>query len=257
MISDTASVRQKDIACLGNRADALHRIPDVEKLQSAYRQDHGQLYGFRQRFILLTDLLLSVLLTRWILRNGLKQRTGFCPPGGKPSVWLFWSPLILAALARFLRGAVLPSDPSGTLLRGLELILAGYLEELLFRGLLFRALEPRFPRSAALIASLAFALSHLANLFSGAAPDIPAVLLQSLYAFFAGLALTLLFRQSGSLIPCILFHSVNNALDLFTPENTFSPRADLPMALFLCLLTGAYAYYLSRLPKKAPASGRP
>ena len=207
--------------------------------------------------VLMTDLVLSVLLTRWILRNGLKQRTGFCPPGGKPSVWLFWIPLILAALARFLRGAALPSDTSGALLRGLELVLAGYLEELLFRGLLFRALEPRFPRSAVLIASLAFALAHLANLFSGPSPDIPVVLLQSLYAFFAGLALTLLFRQGGSLIPCILFHSVNNALDLFTPESAFSLLADLPVTLFLCLLMGAYAYYLSRLPKKAPASGRP
>ncbi len=64
--------------------------------------------------------------------------------------------------------------PVDTFIYILSMLLAGFLEEVLFRGLLFTALRPRGLKRAALISSLTFGLGHIVNLLNGAALAHPA-----------------------------------------------------------------------------------
>jgi sodium transport system permease protein len=83
-------------------------------------------------------------------------------------------------------------------------------EELAFRGFIlsgFRHLGSKWRAIA--LASLCFALAH-------------AILQQSMVAFLVGMVIGYLAVQSGSILPCMLFHAVHNSLALLmgqlTPE---------------------------------------
>lgn len=77
-------------------------------------------------------------------------------------------------------------------------------EELCFRGLLFGGLRERLPRfAAALIAGAVFGLLHASTGISAVPP---------LIAF--GFILCLLYEKTGSIVPGILLHMLNNSVAL-------------------------------------------
>lgn len=81
----------------------------------------------------------------------------------------------------------------------ISLIWAPFFEEFLHRGLIFGALQTRLnPWVAALISSLFFALIHFSS---------PAA---SLTLIWGGLVACWLYRRTGSLLPCIVLHSLYN-----------------------------------------------
>jgi membrane protease YdiL (CAAX protease family) len=100
----------------------------------------------------------------------------------------------------------LVQHPHTWLLFLLAVVLAGLIEELLFRGVLSRTLEATrlgFWGGAA-VASAAFALLHLQYGPGG-----------QLVIFAVGMTLAWIRAQSGSLWPAVVCHSVNNAAALF------------------------------------------
>lgn len=78
-------------------------------------------------------------------------------------------------------------------------------EEVCFRGMLYGGLRERLPRvGAALIAGLMFGALHAATGVSAVPP---------LVAF--GFVLCLLYEKTGSIVPGILLHMLNNSVALF------------------------------------------
>jgi membrane protease YdiL (CAAX protease family) len=105
----------------------------------------------------------------------------------------------------------------------LSCLVAPLAEEFFFRGFLFRALAERVHWSwAAIVAGAVFGLVH--------APGSPAVSLLALSIF--GVALCLLLLRTGSLIPCIMLHAVNNSI-------SFGDAKGLPWWGFLLLIAGS------------------
>jgi uncharacterized protein len=77
-------------------------------------------------------------------------------------------------------------------------------EEICFRGMLFGGLRARLPRlAAALISALIFGALHALTGLSAVPP---------LIAF--GFILALLYEKTGSIVPCILLHMLNNSVAL-------------------------------------------
>jgi membrane protease YdiL (CAAX protease family) len=80
-------------------------------------------------------------------------------------------------------------------------VLVGVSEELCFRGMLFAGLRERLPRYAAALTSAAiFGVLH-ASSGLGAVPVIIAI----------GCILALLYERTGSIVPGILLHMLNNS----------------------------------------------
>lgn len=78
--------------------------------------------------------------------------------------------------------------------------IAPVIEEIFFRGFVLQSLALRFsPHTASIVSALVFALIHLQINSAG-------------LIFVLGLILNWIFMRSGSLIPAILFHMVNNGL---------------------------------------------
>lgn len=92
-------------------------------------------------------------------------------------------------------------------------VLAPITEELLFRGVLLRALEPRGTRFALVVTSLVFAGVHVLGLDLERPLQSAAVVLPPL--FILGLLLAWLTLRSGRLGPAIFLHSGWNLLAAF------------------------------------------
>ena len=121
----------------------------------------------------------------------------------------------------------------------------GFLEEVIFRGLLFRAMEKDDPKSAIIVSSLTFGIGHIVNLFNGSGKDLPLTILQIIFAVLVGFVLVLIFFHGKSLIPCIVFHSANNALKVFSAEGNLNPQAELVLNLVLIVVVlGGYSLHL-------------
>ena len=132
----------------------------------------------------------------------------------------------------------------------------GFLEEVIFRGLLFRAMEKDNLKTAIIVSSLTFGIGHIVNLFNGSGKDPASNVIQIVFAVLVGFVLVLIFYYGKSLIPCILFHSANNALKVFEADGGFSPQIEMVMNLVLIFVVlGGYVFYLVKVfPGKAERS---
>ena len=82
----------------------------------------------------------------------------------------------------------------------ISMLLIGYVEEIIFRGFLFRALIPRDGiKAATIISSVTFGIGHIINLLAGQV-DIEAVA-TVFFAIAWGFIFTYVFYKSGSLVP--------------------------------------------------------
>lgn len=197
-------------------------------------------------------LAMSLILFLWIRKNGLCVKYGLCRPGLPAKRFLFYLPLALIASMSLWSGFGPRFGFPGTLLYVVSMCCVGFLEELIFRGLLFRAMEKDGLKLAIIVSALTFGLGHIVNLFNGSGRDLPSSLVQIGFAVLVGFVLVLIFYRSGSLIPCILFHAVNNSLGAFEKESSMDPRLamGINIALIVLLLGGYLLYLVKAFPKK-------
>ena len=126
--------------------------------------------------------------------------------------------------------------------------LAAYVEEIIFRGFLYKVIEKDNVKQAIVISAVTFGAGHIVNLFTGQASL--ETFLQMGYAIAIGFAFVLCFYKSGSLIPCIVTHAIINMTSKFSNHN-ISEQAetywDYGSFLFIVLVAGGYALYLCKV----------
>ena len=123
------------------------------------------------------------------------------------------------------------------------MINVGFIEEMIFRGFLFKMMEKDNVKTAIIVISITFGIGHMVNLLNGA--DFIPTLLQVCYAISIGYMLVMVFYKSKSLIPCIIFHSVFNALSIFN-----STESTLLSIIVLIILSLGYGLYIDKMIKE-------
>lgn len=200
------------------------------------------------------QLLMVGLLFGWMRRNDLLGKYGIVRPTVPARSFLYYLPLAIIATAGLWGGLSLRYGAAGSFCWVVSMCCVGFLEEVIFRGLLFRAIERDSLRSAVIVSSLTFGIGHIVNLFNGSGQDLMETLSQVIFAVMVGFVLVLVLLRGGSLVPCIVFHACNNALSAFGTEVVLSPMAHLAVTLLLSVvLLGGYVWYLWKLfPASAP-----
>ena len=131
----------------------------------------------------------------------------------------------------------------GLLFAMASMALVGFAEEVIFRGLLFKAMLDNGSKVAAIVVSSAtFGIGHIVNLLNGQATVDTAA--QVVFAIAVGLVFTLTFYKGGSLWPCIIAHS------LIDVASVVSARGDLLDWIYLgvaAVVIAAYCVYLIRI----------
>lgn len=158
---------------------------------------------------------------------------------------LYYLPVLLMLTANLWYGVSLSRDATGAVLYILSMLLVGFLEEVIFRGLLFEAMRGDGERVAVIVSSLTFGIGHIINLVNGSGAELLPNLLQVVYATAAGFMFVLMYCKSRSLVVPIIAHGVFNALSVFASEAGISAEARILTALLLTVITGSYAVYLA------------
>ena len=117
----------------------------------------------------------------------------------------------------------------------------GFIEEILFRGYLFKILEKDNQKTAIIITSLTFGIGHIVNLLNGA--DFIPTLIQILYSISIGYLFVKILIKTKSLWPCIITHSLLNALSIFSNQTTIIFYISSILLLFISL---SYSFYLNK-----------
>ncbi len=117
-------------------------------------------------------------------------------------------------------------------------IFIGIMEELIFRSFLCRSIEEVSDKNKAIIiSSLIFGCFHLINI--GNYP-LMYVMLQVLYAFSLGIAFSVVFYKSNSIIPCVIIHIIIDFLGTFELEPILIAEI---FGTIICSLCAIYFYF--------------
>ncbi|MBO4591400.1 MAG: CPBP family intramembrane metalloprotease [Eubacterium sp.] len=158
----------------------------------------------------------TVLLLAWLKKNDLFEKYGLIRPKYKLSEAWFFIPIMLIAFFSVFFGVILKYSVPETLFYIVSMLCVGFLEEVIFRGLLFVGMAKKNTKTAIIVSSLTFGIGHIVNLLNG--QDMLETILQIIFACAVGFVLVTIFYKGKSLIPCIIFHGINNALSAVSDE---------------------------------------
>lgn len=166
------------------------------------------------------------------------------------SATLLYIPLVLIALMQFTKGFRNDLDFTAVALIVALMVCVGFLEELIFRGMLFRGIQRTSTLTRAIVISgVTFGLGHIVNLARGMAPLEQTV--QIAFGIVLGIVLALLFAVTGTIVPLIAFHALLNISGNLTRADA---QAELIMLAATTLLCAGYAGYLvSVLRRRGPS----
>jgi len=205
--------------------------------------------GIEKSVTLPIGFLLAAILFCFLKKHRLTSEYGLCRAKTAPSSMLYYLPAILLLTANLWYGVSARVGAVETLLYILSMFCVGFLEEVIFRGLLYRAMAVDNPRSAIIVSSLTFGIGHIVNLFNGSGAEVFVTLLQVFYAAAAGFMFVMIYEKTDSLIGCIVIHGVFNALSVFANEPS-GTAPQIVTCVLLMLISGGYAVYLACSMKK-------
>jgi membrane protease YdiL (CAAX protease family) len=122
--------------------------------------------------------------------------------------------------------------------------LVGFVEEMIFRGFLFRALLKKDgPKGAVIVSAVTFGIGHIVNILAGM--DLAENLIMVVFAIAWGFVFTMVYYKSGSLFPCIIAHAVVDVLSMLSRETAWGATANIGAVIVIGL---AYSLWLRKLP---------
>lgn len=196
-------------------------------------------------------LVLSLFILIWINKNDHFKKYGLCKTPFKPSRYLYYIPLALMCTVNFWFGVRMNIPVLETVFYVGSMICVGFLEEIIFRGFLFKAMAKDSIRSAMIVSSLTFGIGHFVNLFNGSGTSLVANLCQVCYAVAFGYLFVIIFHRGKSLLPCIFAHSTINAFSAFGNDTTMTDTVNIVVSAVLCVAAAAYALVLQKtLPRE-------
>ncbi|MFC3611408.1 caax amino protease family protein; putative membrane protein [Staphylococcus piscifermentans] len=204
-----------------------------------------QNFGLADYRSTLINTLISIFLIWLIIKLGRVRYYGLVKVHA-PKKYLYFIPLILIATVNLWGGLKINFTVGETLFFILTMINVGFIEELIFRGFLFKMMAKDNLKMAIMVSAVTFGIGHIINLLNGS--DLIPTLLQIFYAVALGYLFVIIFYKSKSLVPCIVTHILINVLSIFN-ANTNNTSYLIP--LFIIIVSVCYALYINKKVKVA------
>ena len=208
--------------------------------------------GMDKSVTLAIGIVLSGIVLLFLKKHGLSRDYGLCAPKASAKSMLFYIPILVMLTANLWYGVTLSYGVLETVLYILTMFCVGFLEEVIFRGLLFEAMRKDNVKAAIIVSSVTFGIGHIINLINGSGAELLPNLLQVIYATAAGFMFVMMYYKSKSLIGCIVTHGAFNALSVFADEANATAEMRILTAILLTVITGSYALYLALSMKGKP-----
>ena len=203
---------------------------------------------------LLAEALFCVYVAGLVTALGWWREIGMNGPRNWRGLAAYAPWLLLPLLVVAGRG-VHPADTGRVLGYGAFVLMVGFAEEVLLRGVVLRVLQPGGLMRAVLLSSFFFGAAHLMNLFAG--HEFQPTLVQVIYATFLGIGMAGSRLYAGTIVPAILLHALIDFADGVARGFTLAPpkAATLHESAAAIVLTGLYALYGWWLTRRSRAAG--
>ncbi|NLM06554.1 MAG: CPBP family intramembrane metalloprotease [Tissierellia bacterium] len=199
-----------------------------------------QNYGTIDYRSALINTVFSIILVGLIIILGRTSYYGLIKPK-EYKKYLYFIPLLLIMSVNLWDGVYIRNTRNEILFHILTMINVGFIEEIIFRGFLFKMMEKDNLKRAMIVSALTFGIGHIINLLNGA--EFIPTLLQVFYAVALGYLFVVIFYRSKSLIPPIITHIVINSTSIFAVDNDVLAYI---VSVFLIIVSISYAIYLNR-----------
>jgi membrane protease YdiL (CAAX protease family) len=210
------------------------------------------LLGIEKAITAPVSIVFVLLIFGFIKKHDLSEQYGLCSFKGNPKTYLYFIPLLLIISVNLWNGVAMNVSALETVLFILSMICVGFIEEVIFRGFLFKAMCKGNVKLAIFVSSITFGIGHIVNLLNGR--DFIPTLLQICYATAIGLLFTIVFYKGKSLWPCIITHSLINSSSVFAVENSSLMYKAITAAV-LCVISAGYAMWILKKAKKSDECG--
>lgn len=195
------------------------------------------------------NILLLVIILAFIGKNKLGEYYGLNGVKTELKNVLFFIPLIVISTVNLWCGVKFHYGIGGTVVYMVAMILAGAVEEFLFRGLLYKAMCRSNVKAAIIVSSLTFGLGHVVNIFNGSGMEMVENICQLFYAVAIGFLFAAVLYAGKSLIPCIICHAVFNSLSAMSNEAGFE-SIQIQVSVALCVISAISAIIIFKSAKK-------
>ena len=186
------------------------------------------------------NYLFLLIIIIFIVKNSLLEYYGLTKiPNFKK--FLYFIPLVIIITTNFWNGINIYYSMQEIVIYILTMLCIGFLEELIFRGFLYKMMEFDNIDRAVIVSSLTFGIGHIINLLNGS--DLILTLIQICYAVALGYLFVIIFQKCKSLWPCIITHGFLNSLSIFNIEN-FVSLYIAPICLIVISIL--YSIYLKK-----------
>ena len=202
-------------------------------------------FGYASIWMLLALIVFTVGIMAFVKANRLEEKYGLSGFPSNMKKYLFFIPMFILATGNIWDGFALSFKGTELVIATLSMILVGFVEEMIFRGFLFKAMLGNGKTIPAIIVSaVTFGIGHIVNLFAGQASF--ETVMQVIFAISWGFILTMAFYKSGSLIPCIIAHAMVDAASLYGADNELGDWIYIGSTIIIAII---YCIYLGRLKK--------
>ncbi|MBR5233082.1 MAG: CPBP family intramembrane metalloprotease [Clostridia bacterium] len=196
--------------------------------------------GFSKALTLPFFIIFSIIILLFLSKQKLFKEYGLCKTELPLKKLLYFIPLVLLCFLNVISGFSITKTVPVIILEVLSMLFVGFLEEIIFRGFLFKSMAKDNLKTAVVVSSLTFGIGHIINLLNGA--EIVSTLCQIVGAVGFGFMCVMIFIKSKSLLPCIITHSVFNMFSVFTPETEILTTIIVSAIIFI--ITVGYGVYL-------------
>ena len=204
-----------------------------------------QNFGYTSPVSFIINTIFSVVLLTLIIISKKIKYYGLTKVQSAKKL-LYFFPLVIISTVGIWNGIEVKNSVSEILFHTLTMINVGFLEEIIFRGILYKSMEKDNKKLAIIVTSLTFGIGHIVNLINGA--DLIPTLMQVCYATAFGFLFVTVFDKSKSLIPCIITHIMVNSLSILGAENIGISVYVIP--IILIIISVGYTIFINRAIKE-------
>ena len=196
---------------------------------------------------LIVGVILTIIIFLWMNKHKLLQEYGICSLKISSKKLLYFLPLLIIISGNFWFGITVKNSLIEIICYVLSMLCVGFLEEIIFRGFLFKAMIKDNVKVAIAVSSITFGVGHIVNLINGSGMDLFSNLMQIIYATAAGFLFTIIFYKGKSLWPCIIAHGLVNASSVFVDAESLTKTQEISVMMVWTVISVAYAIYILKL----------
>lgn len=187
------------------------------------------------------NLMLTVICFWYLKKTGISEDIGLLTkPSEKSSVMLYYIPLLALPFLNLFYGINTSLSPTKVILLLIMYTSVGFMEEIIFRGLMFKALVKKWNRYIVVaFISFTFAIGHIASMAAIGQSGADTVL-QIANSLVVGFMFMVVILASGNLTICIIAHILYN----FLGNMSLAGGTSIEVIVVTTVITILYFVYL-------------